>query len=538
MKRVVLPDGFPEIAQEWHPERTAYTADEVSLGCKDWVWWRCLRNPNHEWEQPVYKRIRGLGCPICIIEDKSLAKLFPEIAQEWHNKLNGDVTPNDVAGRGRHRAWWHRSDDPDHVREAFVCNRTSQRLTGCPYCAGKIVDNSNSVAACRPDLVREWHEKNTLRPDEVACGSRKKAWCQCSKNKKHVWRTDITDRARGGAGCPFCSHKYVSDDNRLSVRAPEIAADWHPTKNRRVHADSSHGSFFKKQNNFVVPHERIQMNGRRLKASDMPFGSREVVWWKCKAAGHEWEARISSRTRQGQGCPYCSGRRVIPDETSLAARYPALAKRWHPSKNNALKPSDVAPMTDREVWWVCHRSENHVWKVEVSKVVKAHLNGHTGCPYRAGRRISRDKNLSAKFPERVKQQWHRTRNGEFKPNEVVPGSVTVVWWRCPRSPAHEWKAAVCSVTKAWKSGNSGCPFCVGRRVAPGESLAALHPELLNYWHRSRNLPLKPTKISDRGYKLIWWRCPKLHVWEEEVGYVVKRFVRGRPICRNCSKTSE
>jgi Probable Zinc-ribbon domain len=534
MKRIALPDGYPEIAQEWNIARNGYRADQASIGSKQWAWWRCLRKPKHEWQQPIYKRIRGLGCPICTIEDKSLAKLFPQIAQEWHVTLNGEVTPDDVAARGSHRAWWQCSNYQDHVWEAFVNNRTGKRKTGCPFCAGKKVDSSNSLAACRPDLAIEWHPtKNTLRPDEVSCGSRKKGWWQCRRNKKHVWQTDVTDRARAGAGCPFCAHKYVSDDNRLSIQAPEIAAEWHPTKNRIVYTDSSRGTFYKRLNNFIAPHEKIKLNRKRLSASDMPVCSREVAWWKCKAAAHEWQARISSRTRDGQGCPYCSGRRVIPLETSLAAKYPALVKRWHPSKNKPLKPGDVACMTDREVWWLCHRSADHVWKVEVSKVVRAYLNGHTGCPFCAGRRISKDNNVAAKFPARVKRFWHPTRNLGLKATELTPGGMTIVWWQCPKSNEHEWKTRICSITRAWRNGNSGCPFCSGRRVSGGETLAARHPELVKFWQRSRNLPSKPTKVGARGHKLFWWRCANLHVWQEEIGYIVKRFVNGKSVCREC-----
>ncbi len=536
MKRIALPDKYPEIAREWNEKRNGSSAAEASSASKQWVWWQCLRKSEHEWQQPIYKRVKGLGCPKCIIEDKSLAKLFPEIAEEWHDTLNNAITADEVAARGSHLAWWQCMLNVDHVWEALVCNRTSKRPTGCPYCAGKKVDESNSLAACRPDLALEWHPtKNTLKPDEVTCGSRKKAWWQCQRNNKHEWQTDITDRAKAGAGCPFCSHYYVSDENRLSIHAPEIAAEWHPTKNRIVHADSTQGSYYLKLNNAIAPHERMKLNRRRLTASDVAVASQQSAWWKCAAAGHEWQARISSRTQDGQGCPYCSGRRIIPNETSLAARYPALAKRWHPSKNKSLKPSDVAPMTDQEAWWLCHRSADHVWEVEVYHVVRAYLNGHTGCPYCAGRRIGKDNNLAAKYPDRVKELWHRIRNADLKPTEVTPGTERVVWWQCPKSKTHEWKSGIGSMTKAWRNGNSGCPFCSGHRVAAGENLAAKHPELLRYWHRSLNLPLKPTKVGDRGYKLIWWRCPELHVWQEEVGYVAQRFMNGKPICRVCQK---
>jgi endogenous inhibitor of DNA gyrase (YacG/DUF329 family) len=129
--------------------------------------------------------------------------------------------------------------------------------------------------------------------------------------------------------------------------------------------------------------------------------------------------------------------------------------------------------------------------------------------------------------------WHPSRNVIFEAIEVTPGSAKIAWWQCPKSSAHEWRSPICQITKAWKTGNSGCPFCSGKRVAQDETLSAKHPELVKYFERSRNLPLKPSKISDRGYRLIWWRCPKQHLWQEEVGYVVRRWERGKVICPEC-----
>ena len=37
---------------------------------------------------------------------------------------------------------------------------------------------------------------------------------------------------------------------------------------------------------------------------------------------------------------------------SLKDNNPELAKEWHPTKNNNLKPSMVSPGSDRVVWWL------------------------------------------------------------------------------------------------------------------------------------------------------------------------------------------
>ena len=62
----------------------------------------------------------------------------------------------------------------------------------------------------------------------------------------------------------------------LDITNPEIAAEWHPTKNGD------------------------------LKPSEFSYGSGKVVWWKCPKGGdHEWEATIYNRTMQGAKCSKC-----------------------------------------------------------------------------------------------------------------------------------------------------------------------------------------------------------------------------------------
>ena len=70
----------------------------------------------------------------------------------------------------------------------------------------------------------------------------------------------------------------MSTKQNLKDSHPDIAAEWHPTKN---------GS---------------------LKPEQFTPGSAEPIWWECKN-GHEWNTQIKSRTH-GSGCPYCKGQKV------------------------------------------------------------------------------------------------------------------------------------------------------------------------------------------------------------------------------------
>ena len=68
----------------------------------------------------------------------------------------------------------------------------------------------------------------------------------------------------------------LTDKNRFSLLHPDIAKEWHPTKNGD------------------------------LKPENFSYGSETKVWWKCsKGDDHEWEAAIKNRSR-GRGCPKCA----------------------------------------------------------------------------------------------------------------------------------------------------------------------------------------------------------------------------------------
>jgi hypothetical protein len=83
-----------------------------------------------------------------------------------------------------------------------------------------------------PEISEEWcsAKNGDLKPEDVTPGSNKKVWWQCPKGDDHEWEATISTRT-SGRGCPFCSGKRVSKDNNLEIKFPEIAKQWHPTKN-------------------------------------------------------------------------------------------------------------------------------------------------------------------------------------------------------------------------------------------------------------------------------------------------------------------
>ncbi|MCI8411262.1 MAG: zinc-ribbon domain-containing protein [Clostridia bacterium] len=193
-----------------------------------------------------------------------------------------------------------------------------------------------------PELSKEWNgEKNgELKPTDVTYGSERKVWWRCEKG--HEWMAQIGNRVRG-TKCPYCTnHKILKGYNDLETTHPEIAKQWNYERN----------------------------NG--IKPSEVFAAGKYKFWWKCEK-GHEWEARLYER-KDGNGCPYCSNRKVLEGYNDLQTINSKLAKQWNYEKNKELKPTQITAGSNKCVWWKCKKG--HEWKATI-----ASRNNGYGCPY-------------------------------------------------------------------------------------------------------------------------------------------------------------
>lgn len=99
----------------------------------------------------------------------------------------------------------------------------------------------------------------------------------------------------------------------------------------------------------------------------------------------------------------------------------------------------------------------------------------------------------------IAAQWHPTRNGDLKPQQVTAYSNQREWWQCERG--HVWVAAIASRTYH----RTRCPVCTGRRVLPGyNDLQTLYPEIAAQWAWERNGDLTPDKVLPGSHRKVWW----------------------------------
>lgn len=205
---------------------------------------------------------------IYALPGKSLAALMTGLANEWHPKMNGRLTPEDVTPGHTHKVWWRCARR--HEWQAILRNRA--KGSNCPYCSGKLASADHCLAARSPRLAAQWDKamNGALTPAAVTPKSHLKVWWSCAKG--HGWRATISGRS-AGFGCPFCAGRRAGADNCLAKINPHIATEWHLGKNHP------------------------------LTPAMVTAGSGKRAWWKCRY-GHEWEAVISSRN-QGAGCRTC-----------------------------------------------------------------------------------------------------------------------------------------------------------------------------------------------------------------------------------------
>ncbi len=334
----------PQAAATWHPTRNApLRATEITPDSSRRVWWRCAAG--HEWQVAVTNRIRH-ECPFCsgnrVTPETSLAALHPGLAQEWHPTRNGIRSPETVTARAGTPVWW-------------LCGRcghewqakpdTRARGAGCRVCAWAYHRRATEpLTVTHPDVAAQWHPtaNGGATPDRITYGSHRQVWWSCDRG--HAWETTVTSRTSGRSRCPYCTGQRAWRNNSFAVAAPDLAAEWHPTRNGSLRPEH------------VTPR------------------SSRLVWWQC-AAGHEWQGQPLHRQQETRGCPYCTGRWATA-ETSLAALVPALAAEWHPTHNGTLRPEDVTRASSRRVWWRCATC-GHDWVAAINN--RTHSGG-SRCP--------------------------------------------------------------------------------------------------------------------------------------------------------------
>ena len=375
-------------------------------------------------------------------EKLPLSVTHPELAKEADGWDPSQIT----YGSGKKFLW---RCNLSHTWEATINNRTASN-SGCPYCSNsKVLIGFNDIQTTHPEIANEadgWDPKSTT------FGSGKKVAWICRLG--HRWQISPNQRISHNTGCPYCSNnKVLQGLNDLATSNPELA-------NEANGWDSKSISQF----------------------------SNASVNWKCQV-GHSWNAKPADRAR-GDGCPFCSGRRVLRNFNDLKTSHPDLANEAY-----GWDPGTISFGSNKTLQWICNLG--HIWKTTPN----SRTEQNSGCPFCSNNKVLEGFNdFATTHPELAKEAKG------WDPTTVSFGSGRKKNWQCYFG--HQWK-----ISPAARTGNrgTGCPTCANSGFDPNAEAFLyflVHPDWMMLQVGITNFPDdRLSKHSKSGWELLELRGP-------------------------------
>ena len=440
IKKQSLSVTHPDLAAQadgWDPSLFTFGSELTKS-------WHC--NNNHSWDATISSRVRGSSCPFCsgkvvLVGFNDLKTTHPSLAAEAHG-----WDPTTLTAKSKKKRAWE--CQYGHVWDAEVRSR-SVIGASCPFCDGRrAIPGVNDLGTLHPLVAAQAHNWD---PSVINPNSHKKLEFICVVG--HVCLQEVRRRVEA-TGCPVCQNdRVLVGYNDLATTHPELAAEahgWDPTT--------------------------------------VTAGTHKKLKWKCSLE-HTWTTGLINRTKDGTGCPSCSGRVAIPGETDLATTHPELAAQavgWDPT-------TVKAGTSTKKLKWGCVRG--HEWLSTPS--TRAGLG--TGCPYCSGLRvIVGETDLATTHPELAKEAdgWDPTTVGKGGGRKR---------WKCPSG--HSYLATVHNRSYM----NSGCPSCAKYGFDPNKEAWLYfidHDELQMFQVGISNVPnSRLGKHSKRGWDVLEVRGP-------------------------------
>ena len=200
--------------------------DEICYGTRKRILWNCSVCKKI-WEASPNSRtgIYKSGCPYCaskIVSERNSLLSFIEKNGAYGERLKNEFssknekTLSEIAYSSNKKVFWKCSI----CKKEWMAppnNRTGTIRRGCPFCAGKIVSERNSLLSFieangkyGEQLRKEYSQKNKKALNEISYGTNEKALWKCSVCKKE-WETSVSSRTGvNKTCCPYCNRKSTS----------------------------------------------------------------------------------------------------------------------------------------------------------------------------------------------------------------------------------------------------------------------------------------------------------------------------------------
>ena len=267
-------------------------------------------------------------------------------------------------------------------------------------------------------------------------------------------------------------------------RNPELAKEWHPTKNHNLQPN-----MFKPKSDFKG-------------------------WWICPDCGKEYEMTFNHRTL-GMGCPVCGRKKqIIMNRKNRILKNgcvsnPVLLAEWDYFRNGNLSPAEYTNGSNVKVWWKCSKC-GFEYKATISN-----RNSGRGCPRCAGYKLYQGYNDLATIHPELLEEWDYEKNKDVNPLFVHHGSTKKVWWKCSKC-GYEYEAPI-----ARRDKGSGCRKCADKAnpeliratlLKKYGSLGDACPELVKEYSPENEISIY--EIASTSHQKVKWICSKCgHMWE-------------------------
>ena len=447
-----------------------------------------------------------------------------------------------------------------------LIKKIKKGIEPCKYCANptlKLKDeterktekknSSRMFNETHPELVKEWSERNRLRPNQVPEFSKTEVIWKCEKCGKE-WTARVADRSRGYKNCPSCYPFGKHGGKRLADVRPDLRKYYSPEndtafddissqsgKSRIWICDKGHRickspanvmkykDFFA-QNALEDMRLRIiillliiqnslkngimkKNNALGLDPNKLLESSNGLPYWKCKRCGRSYQQRINRKIladAEGKiSCPYCDNRKASEDN-NLAITNPEVLCEWDYEANKAegIDPHKVLAHNGIMAHWICSNCSSH-YDMTISERVQREEDDQISCPYCRGWLVNETNCLTVTNPE-ILSEWDYDANTAegIDPRNVLARNAIMAHWICSDCGSH-YDMTINERVQRENNGQISCPYCRGWLVNETNCLKTIHPDLMKEWAPWENalIEVEADKITENYNGKAWWICP-------------------------------
>ena len=320
------------LLEEWDYEKNkelGLTPNNTTFGSGKRAWWKC-RKCGHVWETIIGNRTRGNNCPQCNTYGTSipelaiffyLSKIYPDtIHRHRIQNIEFDVFVPSLNLAIEYDGYYYHKDRLE---------KENQKDETCKN------NNIDFIRIRSNKLESTFYAKNIFIKEkgynDISKGIKE---LFCYLNIEYNFDINIDNDYQS----IFNIYIREKKENSLVDKFPEIAAEWHPTKNGDLTPE-----------NFSI-------------------GSNIKAWWLCPVCGHEWKTSISHRSK-GEKCPICANNISWPDNEV------EILKQWYPIEGIKVRsrlPNRTDPAIMSKVKIMGLKKENPIlpWTEEEIEILK------------------------------------------------------------------------------------------------------------------------------------------------------------------------